>query len=145
MKRRTFLCATVVTSSALAGCVSGETRDVPRVTRTSAYRADDSSKNVTDPRDVTISNGDSEQYEVGVTVRDAGEVILNRTYVVESKKTRTIRNLVAKIGEYDVEARLPNGARESKMWKVSETYGGIDVAIHDGTISIAQSTCDPSC
>lgn len=145
MKRRGFLCTAVVTLSALAGCVAGENEDVPKVTRTSAYSADDPSENVEDPRDVTISNGDSQQYEVGVTVRDVDEVILNRTYDVESDATRTIRNVVAKKGEYDVEARLPNGPQESRTWKVSETYSDIDVAINGGTISIAQSTCDPSC
>lgn len=145
MHRRSFLCAVMVASSSLAGCATRRSANDPTVTRTSPYASENSSENVEEPRGITISNGDDERYDLTIEVRDGDDVIFRNAYEVEPDDSETVPAVVAKKGEYAVEASLADGTRASRTWKVGTAYSGVDVVINDGEISITQTACDPSC
>ena len=145
MHRRSFLYALTLGSGSLAGYATRLPANDPTVTRTSPYASENPSENVEEPRDVTISNGDSERYDLTVEMRDGDDVIFRNAYVVEANDGETVSDLVAKKGEYAVEASLAGGSRASRTWKVGTAYSGIDIVINDGEISITQTACDPSC
>lgn len=138
--------------------------DTETDTVTLPLTSDDESRNVEDPRDLTIDNEGAEVVGYNVTVvatlapdcRDADPpcgmpdrpvVVFHETGKLEPGESRTVGDLIARHGDYEiaVEVDLPDeddGRRtvtDTFEWRVGEKYFDVFVTVDDG-VSITQSS-----
>lgn len=136
-----------------AGVVTDTPRPTPSPTPTVElpYASDDPAENVADSLGIRVVNDGTRThgYRVTVTARtDAGErVLIDRRGKLRANGTRSIPNVVARTGAYDVTvaAELPAGdggrrtVRETTVWRVDAGAGPLAVRLTDDELTVRQT------
>ena len=158
----------LVTLLAVAGCLGGvggagpssdqtpETTVAPEVTPEGGlpYAAANDSKNVDDPRAIYLENHQRQNRTLTVAVRrvegvycehddscaSTSETIFRVRYELEATIERTIPDVIAAEGTYEVTVRTDTGHTETFEWRVSDAHHWLAVSISEsGELSITQA------